>query len=235
MNKKIKLFSLISAPIILGGGFAALTLVNQCTNDRKIDISKLSFSTDLHTISLYDFFDIETVILNDFYQVNSSVILDAFPDFTINDLEVQNMKIRAQEESTADIVGTGSYKGVVTTSFMASPNQEVQNSDYFLYGDTEADNYDPENPVKINNNTIYCATEANELKIQPGKLIDPASGYYLPDNCYEMEFSSSDETIAQIIKTDDDTYQIITCEKTGIVNLGVTFFNFDSEGEKVIL
>jgi hypothetical protein len=31
MNKKVKLFSLISAPILLGGGFASLTLVNQCS------------------------------------------------------------------------------------------------------------------------------------------------------------------------------------------------------------
>jgi hypothetical protein len=34
MNKKIKLISLISAPILLGGGFAALTLVNQCSNEK---------------------------------------------------------------------------------------------------------------------------------------------------------------------------------------------------------
>jgi hypothetical protein len=36
MNKKIKLISLISTPVLLGGGFAALTLVNQCGNNESI-------------------------------------------------------------------------------------------------------------------------------------------------------------------------------------------------------
>jgi hypothetical protein len=42
MNKKIKLFALISAPILIGGGFAALTLVNQCSKKPGIHFYNLT-------------------------------------------------------------------------------------------------------------------------------------------------------------------------------------------------
>jgi spermidine/putrescine-binding protein len=42
MNKKIKLLSLISTPILLGGGFAALTLVNQCSNKPEVRVYNLN-------------------------------------------------------------------------------------------------------------------------------------------------------------------------------------------------
>jgi hypothetical protein len=51
MNKKIKLISLISAPILLGGGFAALPLVSQCGNQKQTNkLNKIFKETELGAV-----------------------------------------------------------------------------------------------------------------------------------------------------------------------------------------
>jgi hypothetical protein len=70
MNKKIKLLSLIATPILLVGGFASLTLVNQCGN--KIDSGEW-----VNTI-------------NNIYFRNGVEVTTTAPQILVNGVSVEN-------------------------------------------------------------------------------------------------------------------------------------------------
>jgi hypothetical protein len=245
MNKKIKLFSLISAPILLGGGFAPLVLVNQCGTKNNIDISSIGFLSNLGNLKLFSINETRVQnIANAFLNVNKFVIEEKCSNFTINDFKVVNIDVHPSLVSTAEIHGIGKYVGKFNVAFRDSSSDEVQNNGYFLYGDVEASDFDPANPVRIESDTLRDVTAARELVIEPGRLTyydeTTDTEIYLPEENYEFDFGSSDDTIAQIVRIDDGlsdngTYQIVTCENTGMVNLYVNIIGLNNDRERTIL
>jgi hypothetical protein len=249
MNKKIKLISLISTPILLGGGFASLSLVNQCGgNSKHFNINTIDFLTYLGSIPLYAHNEdyAKSKIANSFLNVNAFVIEHRCSGFGFRDFEVKNIKLKSGDTSTAEIHGIGRGKGEITIEFTNSPSDDVQNSGYFLYGDIgDQSSFDPTTAPEITCDTLRNdESPYRELVINPGRLTywDDVSHAYvlLPYDNYEFDFSSSDDTIAQIVRTDDETsdkgtYQIVTCENTGIVYLYTTIIGLNMNDQRVIL